>query len=1663
MRPAQLPVHSQNYSSLRKRSFISACRRAVDAQQPVSYRGQVLTPAQVRRSGNCPPQHQSRGSGRPTRRRAGLANRELRVLSWNAGHLGQQQWAEIKSWLQTEAKHVCDVLQETHWQATAEFSVAGWYCVSSASEYVPTKEDTTLGGLAQPAPTQPAGALPNQPRPRRKSLRGSKGPSTTKADGVMVLLSPEVPTNTVRWKEHKQGRLLEIRFDWHGARATVLAVYQHVWSPAKTVQANKQDRAAVLKALSRCVRSVPTRDTLVVAGDFNSSVSTTPRLVGPRTLTPLEARPDEAELTNFVRTHHLAVLNTWQVTSPHTFEQGDSRTQIDFLLTKVSSSGGSAKQAAPLANFPLGSWKTGMTPPEWDALLSKVDAAITAGDQFVAYKVLKKLRPWQPSQKAQLQDSKGYLLSPTGELQELRKYATDVFGKYPRLQDNYTGGDFPRQAHSIHQAGKGCILRPDAKGLAGLSDAQSRVVQHLREAFDTVSRQDILDQLQALSVEPSLVSLVHALHHSSKYRLHAQGGYTEVETTTGIKQGCKLAPTLFSVLTGRLLHMLIDTFGLEAVQQHLTGYADDISVHKTIRSRRDLQLAHDLIQALLAAVGRLRLRVNSTKCSVMVRLSGTEAPSVMRRHICWLPDASGVLQKHWRIGANKAYPAFRLEGPIKYLGISCWYAQKLRSVLNQPAHITHVTTSDLLRLHKLQDPVEKTIRRMKGRIAKLRKRSGSVQAAAADVTLHSHILIDLDRILQEAQAIPVPTQASQTPAYNCHICQASFDTEHGLRMHTAKMHRDSLSRFIPPLFDRELHAKDGMPVCAACGRSFKQWKGLRDHLLSGACPAPDALRSITSSGTLSNSSLLVLATDTPPLYDSGTWSGTAFNRGDSAPQAEGAAPAGVGDLQAVQWQGRTDGQVEAADIGESPLLYKVRAGVFHIGAEVTSGDDAVRPSPASASDAKRVREGLNSPDAKCPRGGRSPLPEDADMTDRPQLRLPKERGALGRDSGGSGDRQSAPRAAPGRRITALSPEELTQGFLLHEEQLALLQHQVSIVFKFPEDAPMARSLMKAVREWQAEHKAGTAHPWGSCAHYTAAALLKELAKIEDPPKNFSTADIRHLQKVVKELGPDPHESLVHMVSYCSARLSAKKEHVILDFRPVLNTVLARQSELISSLLDGCEGERLGKRAPGALVRKATARLPVLKTTTQAQRMIKSSKVLFSRSPPKQLKTTMPATKPRTKFNKIELVWKKKVTSLPAIFHQEARTVLDAMALLDDPRNTAGQAIGKGNSAEVHACQSNPRFVIRTVRQQDEVEWQRELSRLRRVPALSVITTVFATSGRSSLMPRLWPIPRGALRTTEVIRLKYDISAALEMLHRSHIVHADVHADNLMLRAEPPCFVLIDYSGCTGDSVYPLHLPVRTAHGDYYRLARTILKQLYIGPEPSKRRHSDKDTSLPSHLDKELRIWLERDQWANGEIKQDTATFTSPDSKFGNFNGTLVPEGVANDGMQGTGSWENSAISARFFLKCQLRTCGRFARTIYQEIFPWQAYSNQDGYLVPANPPPPPPAASVSDLHEVGTRALSDSVQAGQRDLRSTPVQGAIHTAAVSLSAAISLAQDLGQERPSMTHHSLAQSLKVTSEILLEASEELMEVARNQPSSTAPAATPAADVHMECDD
>ena len=50
----------------------------------------------------------------------------------------------------------------------------------------------------------------------------------------------------------------------------------------------------------------------------------------------------------------LAALNTFSCRKPYTFQNGKSRTQIDFVLTRLRHAGQRAKQAKPLHHFPVG-------------------------------------------------------------------------------------------------------------------------------------------------------------------------------------------------------------------------------------------------------------------------------------------------------------------------------------------------------------------------------------------------------------------------------------------------------------------------------------------------------------------------------------------------------------------------------------------------------------------------------------------------------------------------------------------------------------------------------------------------------------------------------------------------------------------------------------------------------------------------------------------------------------------------------------------------------------------------------------------------------------------------------------------------------------------------------------------------------------------------------------------------------------------------------------------------------------------------------------------------------------------------------------------------------------------------------------------------------------
>ena len=195
-------------------------------------------------------------------------------------------------------------------------------------------------------------------------------------------------------------------------------------------------------------------------------------------------------------------------------------------------------------------------------------------------------------------------------------------------------------------------------------------------------------------------------------------------------------------------------------------------------------------------------------------------------------------------------------------------------------------------------------------------------------------------------------------------------------------------------------------------------------------------------------------------------------------------------------------------------------------------------------------------------------------------------------SGRDKPRADLARREGGRRVGIAQPltnEDLTKAFLIHEEQLNLLQHQLSLVYKIP----CENGLLVAVKGWQSglKHlKPGEGHPEGSCSVAVATVLLFELTKGQPPP-NTDMGDYKQLIQVVNGLidGTTQKTRLANEITHCSARLNKLKSHVILDLRLALYSGLMKHASLLAAVLDTYDAERLGKRAPGGLSRKARGR------------------------------------------------------------------------------------------------------------------------------------------------------------------------------------------------------------------------------------------------------------------------------------------------------------------------------------------------------------------------------------------------------------------------------------------------------------------------------------------
>ena len=84
----------------------------------------------------------------------------------------------------------------------------------------------------------------------------------------------------VRYQEIVPGRVLRVKVCRDDSALETLNVYQHVWIHTDEPEQNVNRRQLLLDKCTASIQGMARRDTLIVAGDFNSEVQRVPRLIG---------------------------------------------------------------------------------------------------------------------------------------------------------------------------------------------------------------------------------------------------------------------------------------------------------------------------------------------------------------------------------------------------------------------------------------------------------------------------------------------------------------------------------------------------------------------------------------------------------------------------------------------------------------------------------------------------------------------------------------------------------------------------------------------------------------------------------------------------------------------------------------------------------------------------------------------------------------------------------------------------------------------------------------------------------------------------------------------------------------------------------------------------------------------------------------------------------------------------------------------------------------------------------------------------------------------------------------------------------------------------------------------------------------------------------------
>ncbi|CAE7332912.1 unnamed protein product, partial [Symbiodinium microadriaticum] len=220
--------------------------------------------------------------------------------------------------------------------------------------------------------------------------------------------------------------------------------------------------------------------------------------------------------------------------------------------------------------------------------------------------------------------------------QALERVAGQCAAIRSKLQAQTCNPHAKKEGHRLTQVGGGCFLSLD-----------------ISKAYDHVDWGDLTQALAAAKVPESLISLIMMIHREARIRIQHCGHECTIAMGRGLRQGCSLAPILWSIYSGWVLTKLHRP-GLVDIPKCNTSYADDLFFGWTVSSGQEMATVYRAIRHILEGLGKQGLQLSLDKTVIVLGLKGPGAATCLKRYVVERAGMQGQFMK-FQIGGEAAY------------------------------------------------------------------------------------------------------------------------------------------------------------------------------------------------------------------------------------------------------------------------------------------------------------------------------------------------------------------------------------------------------------------------------------------------------------------------------------------------------------------------------------------------------------------------------------------------------------------------------------------------------------------------------------------------------------------------------------------------------------------------------------------------------------------------------------------------------------------------------------------------------------------------------------------------------------------------------------------------------------------------------------------------